>query len=339
MININIITAIKGEIFFSQWDQQKFSPKEYNIQYNSKEDIVWDIVVIYEKVNQDIFFKCKSGRVIYVAGEPPLMRPYLTRYLKQFDIVVLPKKHVHHPHHILSHGFLNWSLGFGFKSHKNKFCFDDIKNFSNSKSKNISIVTSSKAMMPGHVKRLKIIEQLKKDFPDQIDYFGLGYNPIEYKADALLPYKFHICMENCEIPYYWTEKFADPVLANCVPIYAGCTNIDDYFSKKGYIKFSYQNYDGLKQIIVNILSDPEKEYQRYYSGVLETKKIIMEKDNLIPFIIHLQQNSSSNADVINYFIKQHESFPEYKFILLLIRFKRLALRCYFTLREVLSYKD
>lgn len=333
MKRINIVYATDGEIFFSQWDKEKYPPAEYDIRFNSDDDVVWDMVVVYECAGNHTRFRCRKGGLVFVAGEPPLMRPYPKEFLAQFDIVVLPKKSVKHPHHILSHGFLNWSLGFGYKSHENRYSYADLERLEVKKTKNISIVTSSKAMMPGHVQRLRIVEQLKRDFPGEIDFYGNGCNPVEFKADALLPYRFHICMENCTIPHYWTEKFSDPVLALSMPIYSGCTNIDDYFHSEGYLKFSYDDYPSLKAIIERILANPESEYEKYAEGLRRTRKAVMEQENLIPFAIGLLAGNDA-AEVVSHIIAPTQSFKSYMGELRMIRLRRLLFRTVYTFKNL-----
>ena len=51
---------------------------------------------------------------------------------------------------------------------------------------------------------------LKQHFGDAIDFYGRGHNFIPFKDDALMPYRFHICIENCQVNDLWTEKLADP---------------------------------------------------------------------------------------------------------------------------------
>jgi hypothetical protein len=300
MIHINILSAGTEPYFYSHWDKRQFTPSLYDIQENSHEDIIWDYVVVYEQFRWDTAsFKCRKGGLIFVAGEPPLKRPLPRSFLKQFDYVILPNLKVRHPGKILSHGFLNWSLGFGYKSKEHRYTYADLQSLRPEKTANISIVTSTKnENLPGYRRRMKIINRLEQDFPGKIDFYGIGREFVDFKADALLPYRFHICMENCEAPYYWTEKFADPVLAYTIPIYAGCTNIDTYFSKTGYITFRYNEYKTLKAIIEEILKTPEAMYHKYYKGLLENRKILMEKENLIPFIISLSEKNNTRMNKV-----------------------------------------
>lgn len=331
MIRINILSGVQKNPFFAQWDKERFPETEYYICENSVEDIIWDIVVVYENVKHSLTVKCKCGGLIYVAGEPPMMRPLPNAFLKQFDEVVIPNLNSKHPHKYLSHGFLNWSLGVNFRTKEHRYDFKQLKDLKTIKTKNISIVTSNKRMMPGHNRRMEIIDKLRKDFPTQIDFFGAGHNFVEYKADALIPYRFHICMENSTIPYYWTEKFSDPVLANCIPIYCGCTNINHYFDKRGYETFSCDDYISLKTLITSILRNPEYMYQKYYPYMRYNRDILLTKENLIPFIIERYSSNISSGSEKMCFIKSLSDFDSYHYELYVIRIKRLLYKIYFRL--------
>lgn len=44
------------------------------------------------------------------------------------------------------------------------------------------------------------------------------------KAKYLNLFKFNICPENMDVPYYCTEKLFDSMSEGCIPVYAGCNN-------------------------------------------------------------------------------------------------------------------
>lgn len=329
MIRINILSGSQRDPFFAHRDKERFPESEYYIAENSNEDIVWDAVVVYEKIKSPLTVKCKDGNLFYFAGEPPLMRPLLDSFLQQFDKVIIPNKKSKHPHKILSHGFLNWSLGVSFLTKKNKYSYRDFKNLDVSKSKNISIVTSTKKMMPGHNRRMYIIKKMKEDFPGQIDYFGMGSRAVDYKIDALLPYRFHICMENSTIPYYWTEKFADPIIAKSIPIYMGCTNVSDYFDTRGFFQCNYNDYKQLHDILTTVLKDPKGVYQQMLPYLEKNKQILMEEQNIIPYVIeklYVPSNASATRTIMN-----QENFKFYKLSFLKIRIIRFAFKIIFSL--------
>ena len=329
MIHINILSGAQKDPFFAHWDKNRYPESDFYICENSKENLDWDIVVVYENIKAPISVKCSKGNLFYFAGEPPLMRPLLNSFLRQFDTVVVPNIKSRHKNKILSHGFLNWSLGVSFITKQNKYDYTDLENLKIHKDKDVSIVTSTKKMMPGHNRRMYIINKMKEDFPGKIDFFGSGFNSVEYKIDALLPYRFHICMENSTIPYYWTEKFSDPVIAKCVPIYMGCTNIEDYFDNRGFFKCDYNDYDRLHEILCEIFANPKGVYNKMLPYLEKNKKILMEKQNLIPYIIEVLYKK--NAEYEYRTITNQQGFKYYKYSFILIRIKRLLFKVFYSI--------
>lgn len=113
------------------------------------------------------------------------------------------------------------------------------------KTKNISIVASSKKELIGHRLRHKVIDK----FPD-IELFGEGYNPIDNKITSLRDYKYQIVIENSRIPGYFTEKLIDCFITGTIPIYYGDPLIGDCFNTNGILQFS--NTKILSKILQNL---------------------------------------------------------------------------------------
>ena len=327
---INIITPLPHSVFESHINHQ-LTDGTYDIRENSSDDIEWDCVVVYQNTPQILNCRCKEGNMLYFCGEPPLMRPCPHVFTEQFDTIVLPHPNVKHSHKITSHGFLNWS---GFYTNKAKLemkSYEELASLEPKKTKLVSLVISNKTMMPGHNQRLKIAKQLMKDYPGEVDVYGRGINPIENKATALEPYMFHICMENSFIPDYWTEKFADPILGQCVPIYSGCTNISRYFGKKGYYNFDINDYRSLKLIIDRILQNPLSVYDSQKENLENLRHTLMERQNLIPFLIDYINNNNNDRPIKQYCIKPMESYVQYSIDSSIIRIKRLYYKTLFKL--------
>ena len=51
----------------------------------------------------------------------------------------------------------------------------------------------------------------------------------------LKQFKFLICFENSEYPYYITEKLGNAYLAGCIPIYWGCTTVPLFLNVEAFI--------------------------------------------------------------------------------------------------------
>ena len=52
---------------------------------------------------------------------------------------------------------------------------------------------------------------------------------------SLFDSMFHICIENSSQDYYFSEKLIDCLLTKTIPVYLGCTNIQNYFNIDGFV--------------------------------------------------------------------------------------------------------
>ena len=100
----------------------------------------------------------------------------------------------------------------------------------------ISWVTSKLTFLPGHRKKMALLDFLRQNARFNIDVFGRGIRCVKDKWDGLAPYKYSLAVENSSGPDYWTEKVADCFLTRTVPIYYGCTNLEEYFPKESFIR-------------------------------------------------------------------------------------------------------
>lgn len=144
--------------------------------------------------------------------------------------------------------------------------------------------------------RLKAIEWFEKNYPEDFDLYGIGWESyrfngpkiiralnrikpltkllafasnrpsyrgkVERKKHTLERYKFSICYENAkDINGYITEKIFDCFFAGCVPIYWGANNITDHIPKECFIdKREFKNYEELYEYIKNISDGKYLEY-------------------------------------------------------------------------------
>lgn len=104
------------------------------------------------------------------------------------------------------------------------------------KTKLLSIIASSKNQTRGHKLRHSVIS-FARDMNINIDVYGRGYNPVDYKLTSLKDYAFSVVIENSKIDYYFTEKIIDCFMTGTVPIYWGCPSISKFFNLDGVIVF------------------------------------------------------------------------------------------------------
>jgi len=155
--------------------------------------------------------------------------------------------------------------GFGY------LCYERPKKNIKNKNKIMSIMISQKIFAPGHQYRHAIANCiLTNNLP--IDIYGRGcplysdtqfasYNQLKGGFTCVEPYEdylFTICIENYQNNHYISEKITTPIMYNCMPIYIGCLNIQQYFAE--VIILSGELEKDMNKII-DILNNPFYYYQ------------------------------------------------------------------------------
>jgi len=148
---------------------------------------------------------------------------WISQNNKLFDYVLT------HDHELLSLG-----QNFVFYPHCGCWIEEENRRTDHEKTKVVSIITSNKRNVPGHLLRHELITKHK----DTIDVYGRGYTPIEPISLGLKDYMFHIAMENQQKDFYFTEKIMNPMLTGTVPLYFGMPSIDKFFDTRGMIIFN-----------------------------------------------------------------------------------------------------
>lgn len=245
----------------------------------------WWIVCHYSALKQKETTLCDPKHIVYVSMEPN--EYFVTeKFLSQFSSLVLCDRDIRHPNVTYRNG-LTWWAGIKVR-HENGHHFDvrDMVTYDNfnsmpfpSKSKLISIVCSRNSDLPGHHKRLAFLDKLKQHpLSAHIDFFGGGFNAVDDKLDALLPYKYSIALENSVVPDYWSEKLADCYLGYALPIYYGCPNIHDYFSKQALITIDIDNFEQTVSTLEDIIKkDP---YGKYFDAILDARHRVLNQYNI-----------------------------------------------------------
>lgn len=156
------------------------------------------------------------------------------------------------------------------------------------KKNKISVITSGSKHFPGHKKRLRFLDKLSSgEISNHIDVFGGHHNPVEDKMDALMPYRYHLALENSFVTDYWTEKLADPLLAWCMPIYYGCPNIREYFPRESCEIINIDDFDLTLRTLWRAL---ESNYHEKSIGSIEAARTMILNDyNIFQLIAEICQ--------------------------------------------------
>ncbi|MEN6568998.1 MAG: hypothetical protein ABFC18_03195 [Rikenellaceae bacterium] len=112
----------------------------------------------------------------------------------------------------------------------------------------VSIVMTNRNVAPGHPLRHELYER-RKEIKIPFDIYRGTWNQFEPTEDTLpmppwpnrkekvmvFDCMFHVCIEGFKNEYYFSEKLIDCLITKTIPIYWGCTIIDQYFNRNGMI--------------------------------------------------------------------------------------------------------
>lgn len=312
----------------TQWgDIQFFFGDESEEQYD------WWVVCHSSSISAQTAAICDPEHIVFISMEPPTWgRP--EAFFRQFSHLVSCDSGIDHPNLIKKNG-ISWWVGvkvrFENGHHISREFVHDYDSFSSmpvpEKKDRISIITSGKKRFPGHHKRLRFIEKLKKHpISQHIDFFGGYTNPIEDKLDGLLGYKYHVALENSSIDDYWTEKFADPLLAYSMPIYYGCTNIDAYFPEGGYIAIDIDDFDRTVSIIEHALD--KDIFSKKFDTLLSARSKILNEYNILRLVADICREPAGRFDEVTIYPQSSFLLPKKPFFFRVLRKARRYLRNY-----------
>ena len=151
----------------------------------------------------------------------------------------------------------------------------------------MSIIVSEKKFAPGHIYRHQLVETIiQNKLP--IDIYGRGsnnyifnYNSYNYikgkfqNEEPFQDYLFSICIENYKCNHYISEKIVTPLMFNCLPIYYGCNNIQNYFDD---IIILTGNLEVDIKLLISILQNPLNFYKKTYTD--KNKKTVNLIENI-----------------------------------------------------------
>jgi hypothetical protein len=227
-----------------------------------------DAWIVFEGLFGPESTRCPANQVMLITAEPEDIRVYEKGWLRSFDRVRTVQPDIAHPRRTVGHTALPWYLGPSY----DQLASADFP----TKSQDISVICSNKAMVGGHRRRLRFVEELQRLSP--MPRYGRGFRDLPDKWDGLAPFRYSVAVENSRHDHYWTEKIADCFLAGTVPIYWGAPNIKDYFPDDAMIVIDSLDPAEVARII-KAEATPEA-YQRRLPALREAKRRVLEDYNL-----------------------------------------------------------
>lgn len=230
---------------------------------------------------------CPRERTILCTWEPVSIKSYSRAYTRQFGNLLTnrPLEAENHPHYHLGRGYFLWFV-------------HDVPplGMSVGKPKSVSAVCSAKRMRhTRHHDRFELVSKLASAIPE-MDWYGKGVKPLLRKEDALVPYKYHVAIENHIAPLHWSEKFADAILCECLPFYAGDPTLTDIFPEESFIPIPIDDPAEAVRIVKAAIANDE--YAKRREAILEAKRLILTKYNFWHQVIEVVESSSDTSSPI-----------------------------------------
>jgi hypothetical protein len=260
----------------------------------------YDWLVVYDDLPRDSPAEplaCPRANTLLITGEPSSITHYGKRFLAQFGHVLTGQEPwaLAHPGVIRRQPGLLWY--YGGSDHRGTY--DSLIHAPPpEKTKTISTVCSTKAMRHTlHSQRLAFTKRLMKDLPE-LDVFGYGMGHLDNKADAIDPYRYHLVIENHSCLHHWTEKLADAFLGYSLPIYFGCTNLDEYFPPESHVWIDLRNYEASLARISSLTA--AGEYERRLPAIIEARRRVLSEHGTFPQLARLiEKRHSSGAAAVS----------------------------------------
>jgi GR25 family glycosyltransferase involved in LPS biosynthesis len=169
--------------------------------------------------------------------------------------------------------------------------WSELRNATIAKDRDLSAVVSSKCYYPGHILRIAFLRSLEAN-GTKLDIFGydnlhgfrayVGSLPFRDKSRGLLPYRYTIAIENSSYANYYTEKVLDALLAECLPFYWGCPNLDNYIDPRAFIRLPLEDLDASCRMVDEAIAN--SEWSRRIDVIRREKRRILDELQLFPML-------------------------------------------------------
>ncbi len=174
------------------------------------------------------------------------------------------------------------------------------------KTRDISWILSKLTFLPGHKKRMAFLNSLKQNARFDIDVFGRGIRYVKDKWDGLAPYKYSLAIENSSGPHYWTEKVSDCFLTWTVPIYYGCTNLEEYFPEESFIRINIEEPEKSIEKIKEAIN--RNEWEKRIPALEEARNLVLYRYQFFPYVVEkIKSFASDNKEKVDILIPPYRS--------------------------------
>jgi len=253
-----------------------------------------DYYIVIDHPNNGLFKYYNPKKTIILQREPKEVR-------KEWGKWYIPdRKKFLHVHDIENNKMITeWYLDKTYDELSN----EDVKK---TKDNVLSVIMSDNYVLPGHIKRIDLLENLDKESGLDIDIYGRA-NIINSKIDKMVnykgelpnlnkdvgmfPYKYHFNAENYVEKNYFTEKIIDPILSETLCFYWGCPNIEEFIDPRAYIKIDIDNHEEAIRVIKESIKN--NEWEKRIDIIRSEKKRILNEMQIMPMLEKIINESNS----------------------------------------------
>lgn len=247
----------------------------------------YDVLVAYEdlppllgskKIDRREKLSCAPINTVLLTTEPSSIRLDGPHYLRQFGHVWTAKHPslIRHPRQIRETPPLRFFYGRNMASGAHL----DIPEHPPEKTQGLSAMSSTKAMAHTvHAQRLAFMLALKERLGDDLQLYGRGLRPVDDKAEAMAPYRYHIAVENHVEPGHFTEKLTDCFVAGCLPFYFGDPSYNSVFPKESVIPIDIFDLDGTIEIMREAIASDQ--FSKRQAALTVARQVTLDRFNTL----------------------------------------------------------
>lgn len=246
------------------------------IQFTLEPVTQCDALLVCNEVGEEITVSCPPENVWALLQEPYVLGffPWMREGHESFARV-----YTHHPpgpgpRYRSSPPWVPWHVGWSY---------DELLSApKQDKADRIVWVTSNLQWLPGHRKRYAFYQYLASRRWADLEVYGRGIRPLPDKREALSAARYAIAIENSCGPDYWTEKVADCWLAETLPFYFGCVNLEKYFPAESFVRIDLNDFAQAADAIRAVVDTGE--YAKRLPAIREARDLVIKRQQFFPFM-------------------------------------------------------
>lgn len=234
---------------------------------------------------------CPRENTLLITTEPSSIKAYGCEYAAQFGHVLTsqPAWALPHPNRHYQQAANHWFFGSGSEHWMSREELVRGPSLAD-KTQAISVVYSSKRQWhTQHAQRFDFIQAMRRLLPDMA-VFGRGAMPMDDKAEALWPFRYHLAVENHIGLHHITEKLTDAFLGRCLPFYSGAPNAVEYFPPESFIPIDIRDPVAAAEIIRTAMQ--EDAWTKRLPAIEEARRRVLEEHHLFAVICRIIASSS-----------------------------------------------